>query len=70
MNNNTNLFNYTTDINIDTVSKDLIVKQLQTHIVELEQNEKTFTRLNKKFIELQDEYIYIYNNCTIYIYYT
>ena len=55
MNNNTNLFNYTTDINIDTVSKDLIVKQLQTHIVELEQNEKTFTRLNKKFIELQDE---------------
>jgi hypothetical protein len=59
MNNNTNLFNYTTDINIDTVSKDLIVKQLQTHIVELEQNEKTFTRLNKKFIELQDEYIYI-----------
>ena len=56
-NTNTALFgvNNYPDSNIDTVSRDLIVKQLQSHIVELERNEKTFTRLNRKFIELQDE---------------
>ena len=42
---------------VDYVDKDVLIKQLRTYVVEMEQNEKIFERLNKKFIEHQSEFI-------------
>ena len=42
---------------VDNVDKDVLIKQLRTYVVEMEQNEKIFERLNKKFIEHQSEFI-------------
>lgn len=39
----------------NSACKDALIKQLKTHIKGMEQNEKTIEKLNKKFIELQNE---------------
>ena len=35
-------------------SKDILIQQLKNHIIEMEQNEKIFERLNNKFTEMQE----------------
>ena len=37
------------------VSKDILIQQLKNHIMEMEQNEIIFERLNNKFTEMQEE---------------
>jgi hypothetical protein len=37
------------------VSKDILIQQLKNHIMEMEQNEKIFEKLNNKFTEMQEE---------------
>ncbi len=39
----------------EIVNKDVLINQLKEHIKEMEKNEKLFERLNKKFINLQNE---------------
>ena len=39
----------------DVVNKDLLIEQLKDHIKEMEKNEEIFERLNKKFMNLQNE---------------
>ena len=39
----------------ELVNKDLLIDQLKDHIKEMEKNEEIFERLNKKFINLQNE---------------
>lgn len=39
----------------ELVNKDLLIDQLRDHIKEMEKNEEIFERLNKKFINLQNE---------------
>ena len=39
----------------EVVNKDLLINQLKEHIKEMEKNEQIFERLNKKFINLQNE---------------
>ena len=39
----------------EVVNKDLLIEQLKDHIKEMEKNEKIFERLNKKFMNLQNE---------------
>ena len=39
----------------EIVNKDLLIDQLKDHIKEMEKNEEIFERLNKKFINLQNE---------------
>jgi hypothetical protein len=39
----------------EVVNKDLLINQLKEHIKEMEKNEEIFERLNKKFINLQNE---------------
>ena len=46
----------------EIVNKDMLINQLKEHIKEMEKNEKIFERLNKKFINLQNEYIKILYN--------
>ena len=46
----------------EIVNKDVLINQLKEHIKEMEKNEKIFERLNKKFINLQNEYIKILYN--------
>ena len=45
------------DYNSDSevVNKDLLIEQLKDHIKEMEKNEEIFERLNKKFMNLQNE---------------
>ena len=44
------------DINdCELVNKDLLIDQLKDHIREMEKNEEIFERLNKKFVNLQNE---------------
>ena len=39
----------------EIVNKDLLIDQLKDHIREMEKNEEIFERLNKKFVNLQNE---------------
>ena len=39
----------------ELVNKDLLIDQLKDHIREMEKNEEIFERLNKKFVNLQNE---------------
>ena len=39
----------------EILNKDLLINQLKEHIKEMEKNEQIFERLNKKFINLQNE---------------
>ena len=39
----------------EVVNKDLLIEQLKDHIKEMEKNEEIFERLNKKFMNLQNE---------------
>ena len=39
----------------EVINKDLLIEQLKDHIKEMEKNEEIFERLNKKFINLQNE---------------
>ena len=39
----------------EIANKDLLIDQLKDHIKEMEKNEEIFERLNKKFINLQNE---------------
>ena len=39
----------------EIINKDLLINQLKDHIKEMEKNEQIFERLNKKFINLQNE---------------
>ena len=39
----------------EIVNKDILINQLKDHIKEMEKNEQIFERLNKKFINLQNE---------------
>jgi len=39
----------------EMVNKDLLIDQLKDHIREMEKNEEIFERLNKKFVNLQNE---------------
>ena len=39
----------------EVVNKDVLINQLKDHIKEMEKNEQIFERLNKKFINLQNE---------------
>ena len=39
----------------EIINKDLLINQLKEHIKEMEKNEQIFERLNKKFINLQNE---------------
>ena len=39
----------------ELVNKDLLIDQLKDHIKEMEKNEEIFERLNKKFMNLQNE---------------
>ena len=39
----------------EVVNKDVLITQLKEHIKEMEKNEQIFERLNKKFINLQNE---------------
>ncbi len=39
----------------EVVNKDLLINQLKEHIKEMEKSEEIFERLNKKFINLQNE---------------
>ena len=36
-------------------NKDILIQQLKNHIIEMEQNEKIFEKLNNKFTEMQEE---------------
>ena len=39
----------------EMMNKDLLIDQLKDHIREMEKNEEIFERLNKKFVNLQNE---------------
>ena len=39
----------------ELANKDLLIDQLKDHIREMEKNEEIFERLNKKFVNLQNE---------------
>ena len=39
----------------EIANKDILIDQLKDHIKEMEKNEEIFERLNKKFINLQNE---------------
>ena len=39
----------------EVVNKDILIEQLKDHIKEMEKNEEIFERLNKKFMNLQNE---------------
>ena len=39
----------------EVINKDMLINQLKEHIKEMEKNEQIFERLNKKFINLQNE---------------
>ena len=39
----------------EPINKDLLVKQVKGHILEMEQSEKILQRINRKFLELQNE---------------
>ena len=39
----------------ESVNKDVLLKQVKGHILEMEQNEKILQRINRKFLELQNE---------------
>ena len=39
----------------EVVNKDVLINQLKEHIKEMEKTEQIFERLNKKFINLQNE---------------
>ena len=39
----------------EVINNDLLIEQLKDHIKEMEKNEEIFERLNKKFMNLQNE---------------
>jgi len=47
--------NYNYEYDIEPVNKDLLLKQVKSHIIEMEQNEKILQRCNRKLIEFQNE---------------
>ena len=52
---NLKLMDYVNGREYGNVSKDILIQQLKNHIMEMEQNEKIFERLNNKFTEMQEE---------------